>query len=136
MAARRETLLSVHRQPTDCIFKLLLTLDPDGGDRGVSFSEYYDYGPLGDDAGREYAYTAYAPYSALEALVGFFEGLVGEVGEGAADGRLVDCFTRLVARGELADGTVLKGNFEKVLAWFEAAGVPAASDTWFWMNSD
>lgn len=136
MAVRRETLLNVRRQPTDCIFKLLLTLDPEAGDRGVSFSEYYDYGPLGDDAGREYAYTAYAPYSAMEALVAFFEAHLGQGGQGAADGRLVDCFTRLVARGELADGPALKVNFEKVQEWFEAAGVPAASDTWFWMNSD
>jgi len=39
MVARRETLVNVYRQSSDCIFKLLLMLDPDGGAKGISFTE-------------------------------------------------------------------------------------------------
>ena len=48
----------------------------------------------------------------------------------------MSCFTELVARGKLGEGRALKFNYEQVLAWFEAAGVPAASDTWSWVDSD
>jgi len=136
MAARRETVFRVHRQPGDCIFTLWLTVDGQGGDKGISFTEFYDYGPLGDDPGREYGYTAYGPYSALGTLVGFLEGRLGWAREGSLEDRLVACFAEFVVRGELGDGQALKSNYARVLAWFEAAGVPAASDTWFWMNSD
>ncbi|WP_112246817.1 hypothetical protein [Kribbella monticola] len=91
---------------------------------------------MADDAGREYGYTAYSPYSSIAALTTFLERHLDHIAPGdTPEEQLVWCFTELVARGELREDRPLQFNYSQVLAWFEAAGVPAASDTWSWMNS-
>jgi hypothetical protein len=131
-SAWRETLLRVYRQPNDCTFTLSLTIDPEGGDKGIVFSEFYEYLPRGDDPGREYAYGVQAPYDALEALANAYAPGT----DGPPQDRLVSAFKSLVATGELGDGMALKANRELVLRSFEAAGVPATPDVWVWHNSD
>jgi hypothetical protein len=125
------TLLRVHRE-SDCIFKLTLTIDPERGAKGIVFTEFYDYGPLGDDPGREYGYSVLAPYADLDVRADAYPpGIAGPARE-----RLAGGLATLVDDGVLGDGLALKGNQEKVLAGFLAAGVPATTDIWFWMNSD
>ncbi|HEY3507649.1 hypothetical protein [Kribbella sp. NPDC051137] len=130
-SAWRETLLRVHRQPGDCIFTLSLTIDPDRAAEGITFTEFYDYGPSGDDPGREYGYGVHAPYDALEALADAYNP-----GDGPAQDRLISAFRDLVAAGVLGDGKALQVNQDVVLRGFEAAGVPVTTDTWVWLNSD
>ncbi|MFF0344303.1 hypothetical protein [Kribbella sp. NPDC004875] len=131
-SAWRETLLRVHRQPNDCIFTLSLTIDPADRDKGITFTEFYDYGPSGDDPGREYGYSVHAPYDALDTLANAYAPGT----QGPAQDRLVNAFKDLVATGELGDQRVLKANQETVLRGFEAAGVTATPDVWVWLNSD
>lgn len=136
MAARRVTLVNVYRKSTDCIYKLILTLDAHDSEKGVSFTESYDYGPMADDPGREYGYTAYSPYSSIAKLTTYLEQRFEWVARGnEPEEQLVSCFVELVAKGELRDGRPLQFNYSQVLAWFEAAGVPAASSTWSWISS-
>jgi len=131
-SAWRETLLKVHRQSNDCIFTLSLTIDPEQGDKGITFTEFYDYGPRGDDPGREYGYSVHAPYDALRVLADAYAPGT----EGSAQDRLVDAFKRLVTQGVLADGLALKANQEFVFRGFETAGVDATTSIWTWFNSD
>ncbi|WP_405056254.1 hypothetical protein OG474_26370 [Kribbella sp. NBC_01505] len=126
----RATLLRVHRE-SDCIFKLTLLVDPERGAEGIVFTEFYDYGPLGDDPGREYGYSVQAPYAVLDVLADAYSPGIA----GPARQRLAGGLATLVDEGVLGDGLALKGNQEKVLAGFQAAGVPAKTSTWFWMNS-
>ncbi|MFG1814975.1 hypothetical protein ACGFIF_14495 [Kribbella sp. NPDC049174] len=123
---RRETLLRVHRD-NGCIFTLTLTLDPEGGDRGITFTEFYDYGPLGDDPGREYGYSVHAPYDAMETLADHY----ALDAPGSAADRLVEALRTLVQDG---DRLGLKGNQHRVLEGFEVAGVPATTSVWSWIN--
>ncbi|MFF0269452.1 hypothetical protein [Kribbella sp. NPDC004536] len=125
---RRETLLRVHR-PNDCIFTLSLTIDPA---KDIMFTEFYDYGPSGDDPGREYGYSVHAPYDALKTLADAY----APGSEGPAKDRLIDAFKHLIASGELGDHLPLKTNQELVQRAFEAAGVMTAADTWVWHNSE
>ncbi|WP_328992829.1 hypothetical protein OG394_01085 [Kribbella sp. NBC_01245] len=127
-------LVSVHRDRTNCIFTLTVSLDPDGEHEGIGLGEKYDYLATRNDAGREYAYTTYAPYSSLERLVGYFEK--DDVREGELEERLIACFADLVARGELGEQLPIEANHERAAAWFAAAGVPAKKSTWSWINSD
>lgn len=127
-------LVSVHRDRTDCIFTLTVSLDPDGEHEGIGLGEKYDYLARGDDAGREYAYTTYAPYSSLERLVGYFEK--DDVREGDLEDRLIACFADLVARRQLGDHLPIEVNHDRAADWFEAAGVTAKKSTWSWFNSD
>ncbi|MFK4087713.1 hypothetical protein ACI2LF_26620 [Kribbella sp. NPDC020789] len=127
----RATLLRVHRE-SDCIFKLILVIDPERGSEGIVFTEFYDYGPLGDDPGREYGYSVQAPYAVLDVLADAYSpGIAGPARE-----RLAGGLATLVDEGVLGDGMALKVNQAKVLAGFQAAGVPVTTSTWFWMNSD
>jgi hypothetical protein len=127
--ARRETLLRVHRQ-NHCVFTLTLVIDPEGGDKGVTFTEFYDYGPLGDDPGREYGYSVHAPYDALDALADFY----ARDADGTAADRLVEALRTLVREGVLGDRLALKGNQHRVLEGFELAGVAATTSVWSWIN--
>lgn len=127
-------LVSVHRDRTDCIFTLTVSLDPDGEHEGIGLGEKYDYLARGDDAGREYAYTTYAPYSSLERLVGYFEK--ADAREGDLEDRLIACFADLVARRQLGDHLPIEVNHDRAADWFEAAGVTAKKSTWSWFNSD
>lgn len=131
-----ETLLSVHRANTDCLFTLTLTLDLTGGSKGIRFAEHYDYLPTKGDAGREYAYSVQTPYSSGEVLADFFDERLGQPTDGPPTDRLIASFTALVARGELADGLPLEENQGRVARWFSEAGVPAETDKWSWFNSD
>ncbi|GAA1615971.1 hypothetical protein GCM10009789_82530 [Kribbella sancticallisti] len=130
------TLLKVHRRRNDCVFSLRVTLDPERGDEGIRFTEFYDYLPLADDPGREYGYTVHAPYDALPRLVDFLEESTGSNPAGSLQTRLIDCFAALIAEGELGDGLPLRENHLRVAGWFEAAGVPADTETWSWINSE
>ncbi|GAA1577257.1 hypothetical protein GCM10009804_37320 [Kribbella hippodromi] len=130
-SAWRETLLRVHR-PNDCIFTLTLTIDPDARDKGILFTEFYDYGPSGDDPGREYGYSVHAPYAALEVLADAY----APGADGPAPERLINAFKDLVATGVLGDGMALKTNQAIVLRDFQAAGIDATPDVWVWLNSD
>ncbi|MGW7686274.1 hypothetical protein ACWGID_36355 [Kribbella sp. NPDC054772] len=131
-SAWRETLLRVHRQPSDCIFTLSLTIDPADRAKGITFTEFYDYGPSGDDPGREYGYSVHAPYDALDTLANAYAPGT----DGPTQDRLVNAFKDLVATGQLGDQRVLKANQQAVLQGFETAGVPATPDVWVWLNSD
>ncbi|MEV5965783.1 hypothetical protein AB0L70_28710 [Kribbella sp. NPDC051952] len=128
MTVRREELLRVHRMPSDCIFKLTLTIDADR----ITFTEFYDYGPRGDDPGREYGYSVHAPYDALDQLADVYAPGT----EGPAADRLVRAFNHLITEGVLGDGRGLKINQTKVFEGFEAAGVEPTTSVWSWINSD
>ena len=130
------TLLRVHRQRNDCVFSLRVTLDPERGTEGIRFTEFYDYLPLADDPGREYGYTVHAPYESLATLVDFLDDYLGRSGTGSPQARLIDSFGALISRGELGDDLPLRENHLQVARWFEAAGVPADTETWSWINSD
>jgi hypothetical protein len=136
---RKEELLSVHRSATNCHFDLGLTMDPQPGGTGVSFTESYDYLPQGADPGREYAYGVRTPYASMDALVAFFEDLLGADHDhraGDLEDRLTRCFRTLVARGELADALPREANRDRVTVWFDRAGVAHKPTEWFWVNSD
>ncbi|TDD58406.1 hypothetical protein E1263_19505 [Kribbella antibiotica] len=127
----RATLLRVHRE-SDCVFTLTLLIDPDRGAEGIVFTEFYDYGPLGDDPGREYGYSVQAPYAVLDILADAYSpGIAGPARE-----RLAGALATLVDQGVLGDGLALKENQARVLTGFQTAGVPAKANTWFWMNSE
>jgi hypothetical protein len=126
---RRETLLEVRRDD-HCVFTLTLVLDPDGGDKGITFTEFYDYPRLGDDPGREYGYSVHAPYDALDALADFY----APDADGTAADRLVEALRTLVREGVLGDRLRLKGNQHRVLEGFEVAGVDATTSVWSWIN--
>jgi hypothetical protein len=127
----RATLLRVHRE-SDCIFTLTLVIDPERGAEGITFTEFYDYGPIEDDPGREYGYSVQAPYAVLDVLADAYSpGIAGPARE-----RLAGGLATLVDDGVLGNGLPLQGNQAKVLAGFQAAGAPAKTSTWFWMNSD
>jgi hypothetical protein len=130
------TLLRVHRQRNDCVFSLRVTLDPERGAEGIRFTEFYDYLPLADDPGREYGYTVHAPYESLPALVDFLDDHLGQTGTGSPQSRLIESFSTLISRGELGDNLPLRENHLRVARWFEAAGVPADTETWSWINSE
>lgn len=132
----KTTLLKVHRQRNDCIFALRMTFDPERGAEGIRFTESYDYLPLADDPGREYAYTVHAPYDCLPALITYFDQRLGRTSTGSPQARLIDCFTSLITRGDLGDNLPLRENHLRVATWFEAAGAPTTTDTWSWLNSD
>jgi hypothetical protein len=132
----KETLLSVHREKTDCIFTLTLTLDPEDATKGLRFAEHYDYLPSKGDAGREYAYSVHTPYSSVEVLAEFFEKRLGQSTDGTPGDRLIASFATLVALGELAGGLPLEENQLRVAGWFEEAGVPAEPEKSSWFNSD
>ncbi|HEV2345898.1 MAG TPA: hypothetical protein VGS97_17500 [Actinocrinis sp.] len=155
---RKETLLRVYRSGSDCVFKLMLSIDRDDYRPGISFSEFYDYLPRRGDAGREYAYGVRTGLSSLGRLVRFFDTRPGEPASpfddkltgpdddahgGYAPGhhlehledRLVHHFRQLVARGELGDALPLRENRDRVLAWFNEAEVPAEPDDWSWIDS-
>ncbi|MEU4291702.1 hypothetical protein AB0E63_26030 [Kribbella sp. NPDC026596] len=131
-SAWRETLLKVRRAGNDCIFTLSLTFDPKEGDKGITFTEFYDYLPIGEDPGREYGYSVHAPYDALDTLANAYAPGV----DGPAQDRLVGAFKSLVTQGVLADGMALEANQELVLHGFEAAGVESTTSVWSWINSD
>ncbi|ADB30765.1 hypothetical protein Kfla_1670 [Kribbella flavida DSM 17836] len=133
---RRELLLEVRRTRNDCVFGLRLTLDAQRGERGIAFAESYDYLPLPGDPGREYIYSVYAPYDALGPLTAYFEQLLGQTFDGTPADRFVACFHALVAAGELGDNLALQENHRRVATWCEAAGIPAESETFSWINSD
>lgn len=130
------TLLRVHRQRNDCIFTLRVTLDPERGTEGIRFTEFYDYLPLADDPGREYGYTVHAPYESLLTLVAFFDRYLDRSRPGSPQSRLIDDLSALIERGELGDDLPLRENHLRVARWFEAAGVPADTETWTWVNSE
>lgn len=133
---RRELLVEVRRTRNDCVFGLRLTLDPAAGSKGIAFAESYDYLPLPGDPGREYIYSVYADYGALERLAAFVEDKLGQSFAGQAADRLVAGFHALVAAGELGDHLALQENHRRVAAWWAAAGVTAETNSWSWMNSD
>jgi hypothetical protein len=128
----RETLLHVHRDRSDCFFTLSLTFDPKDAEKGITFTEFYDYGAIGDDPGREYGYSVHAPYDALETLADAYAPDVS----GSAQDRLIAAFKSLVAEDVLGDGRALEANQELVQQGFEAAGVATTTSTWSWINSD
>jgi hypothetical protein len=120
----------VHREATKCVHELVLTID---ARNGIGFHEKYDYLPLRDDAGREYAYSVRTPYTSLAALVAHFEAATGP---GELDDRLIRCFRDLVARGRLTGELELREARNRVQKWFKQAGVPAEPADWSWVNSD
>jgi hypothetical protein len=127
-----ETLLSVHRADRGCIFTLTLVLDPEAGDKGITFTEFYDYGPRGDDPGREYGYSVHALYDALGVLAdAYAPGTDGTPAE-----RLAGAFKAMVQAGVLGDDMPLKANRQRVSQGFAAAGVSATTSSWSWFNSD
>ena len=80
----------------------------------------------------EYGYSVQAPYDVLGVLADAYSpGTDGDARE-----RLARGLAALVSAGVLGDGLALKENQAAVLAGFQAAGVPAKTSTWFWMNSD
>jgi hypothetical protein len=123
---RRETLLRVHR-PDGCLFTLTLILDPEGGERGITFTEFYDYGPLGDDPGREYGYSVHAPYDALDTLADHY----APDAKGTPADRLVEALRTALHDG---DRLGLKGCQRRVLEGFQVAGVAATTSVWSWIN--
>jgi hypothetical protein len=123
---RRETLLRVHRD-NGCIFTLTLILDPEGGERGITFTEFYDYGPSGDDPGREYGYSVHAPYDALDTLADYY----ARDAPGSAADRLVEALRTLLQDG---DRLGLKGSQRRVLEGFQVAGVAATTSVWSWIH--
>lgn len=127
---RTEHLVRVHREATKCVHELVLTID---ARNGIGFHEKYDYLPLRDDAGREYAYSVRTPYTSLAALVAHFEAATGP---GELDDRLIRCFRDLVARGRLTGELELREARNRVQKWFKQAGVPAEPADWSWVNSD
>lgn len=132
----KETLLKVHRDSTDCIFTLTLTLDATDAGKGIRFAEHYDYLPTTGDAGREYAYSVHTAYSSAEALADFFDERFGRPTDGTPSDRLIANFAELVGRGELSDGLPLEENKDRVAGWFTEAGVPVETEKWSWFNSD
>ncbi|MGW6276534.1 hypothetical protein [Kribbella sp. NPDC055071] len=133
MTIRRETLLRARRMPDDCIFTLSLTFDPTRAAEGITFTEFYDYGPTGaDDAGREYGYSVHAPYGALGTLAEAY----APGADGPAEDRLLNAFKALVVEGVLADGLRAQACTSVVLRGFIEAGVEATTSDWFWVNSD
>lgn len=135
-ATRIEQLLSVHRVQTRCVFTLTLSFNP--GDRGISFTEFYDYLPVPGDAGREYGYGVRTPYASLPILVDFFEARLGGTAEASGElaDRLTACFRDLIASGELGNDLPLRENNGRVTGWFAEAGVTFEPTDWFWFNSD
>jgi hypothetical protein len=132
--ARREEVLRVYRPSTDCVFELVLVMDASvTGDRGIVFSESYEYLPQSGDAGREYGYSVRTPYASLPALVDQLEAVPGE---GDLEERLSRCFARLVETGELGGALELQVARDRVAARFVAAGVPAVTDSSSWISSD
>lgn len=130
-SAWRETLLNVYRDRTGCTFTLTLVLDPEAGDKGITFTEFYDYWPRDDDPGREYGYSVHAPYDALELLADAYAPAT----DGTPPERLADAFKAMVGAGVLGDGMPLKANRQRVLQDFESAGVTATTSGWSWFNS-
>ncbi|MEV8375677.1 hypothetical protein AB0P21_23275 [Kribbella sp. NPDC056861] len=130
--AVRETLLKVHRERNGCLFTLTVAIEPDRGDQAVTFTEFYDYGPLGDDPGREYGYSVHAPYAALPLLADAY----APTSSGSPEHRLISAFRLLIEQGQLGDGQPLQANQQSVLTWFQQAGVAATTSTWSWINSD
>jgi hypothetical protein len=135
---RREVLLRVRRQSTDCIFKLQLLMAADDARVGIAFWENYDYLARPGDAGREYGYGTRTPYASLAALAAYFEAKVGRepVDTESLEDRLAAAMRELVDRGELGDELGLRENRDRVAAWFEEAGAPVTPDTWVWFDSD
>jgi YD repeat-containing protein len=131
-----ETLLSVHREKTDCIFTLTLKLDSTDDGQGIRFAERYDYLPRAADAGREYAYSVSTPSASAEPLAGFFDERLGRPTTGSPTDRLIANFSALIERGDLGDGLPLEENQARVARWFAEAGVPAEPEKWSWFNSD
>lgn len=132
--ARKEQVLKVYRAGTDCLFELVLVMDASAtGDRGIVFSEKYEYLPQSGDAGREYSYSVRTPYTSLGALVAHLETAPGE---GELEGRLTGCFRQLAEAGELTGELGLEVARDRVAARFVEAGVPAVTDSSFWINSD
>jgi hypothetical protein len=123
---RRETLLRVHRD-NGCIFTLTLILDPEGGEHGVTFTEFYDYLPSGDDPGREYGYSVHAPYDALDILADYY----ARDAPGSAADRLTEALRTLLQDG---DRLGLKGSQRRVLEGFQVAGVAATTSVWSWIH--
>ena len=123
--ARVERLVRVHREATSCIYELVLTMDPAAraGD-GITFAERYEYLPRPGDAGREYAYSVKASYSALAALAG--------PGEDDPEERVIGRIRDLVDSGDLG----LREARERVAAWFADCGVPPERTESSWINSD
>ncbi|MFI5709633.1 hypothetical protein [Kribbella sp. NPDC051620] len=132
----KETLLSVYRERTNCIFTLKLTLDATDEKAGIHFSEHYDYLPGSADTGREYAYSVQTPFGSAEALVEYFDQRLGQPTSGTLSERLVASFAAVTARGELADHLPLEENRDRVARWFTEAGVPLKTEKWSWFNSD
>lgn len=135
---RDEPLLEVWREGGGCAFTLRLRLDPVGPDKGIWFTEEYDYVSRGGMGSREDFYTVRTPYASLAALVAYFEERGVGTPDPAADpeDRLVAALARLVATGELADGLPIAVNQSRVAAWFAEAGVPARTDHSVWMSMD
>lgn len=130
---RHIELVSVHRERTDCVFSLKVHLDPDDERKGIGLSETYDYLPSKSDPGREYAYSAYAPYSALERLVTHLEA--GAPGDGELEQRLIDRLAARVDSGDLGAHLPIEANHDRAAEWFEQAGVPVEKENWSWFNS-
>jgi hypothetical protein len=132
--ARKEQVLKTYRSGTDCLFELVLVMDASvTGDRGIVFSEKYEYLPQSGDAGREYSYSVRTPYTSLPALVAQLETTPGE---GDLEERLARCFRQLAGAGELTGELGLEVARDRVAARFVAAGVPAVTDSSSWFNSD
>ncbi|WP_238015624.1 hypothetical protein KZZ52_19690 [Dactylosporangium sp. AC04546] len=129
---RTERLLRVHRTSTDCIFQLVLRIDPEAG--RISFHEEYDYLPQRGDAGREYSYGVRTRYASLAALVEHLSP--NPDARGTLEDRLARAFRARVASGDLADGQELGAARDRVAAWFTEAGVDHEPADWFWVNSD
>ncbi|MET7398603.1 hypothetical protein ABZS66_34455 [Dactylosporangium sp. NPDC005572] len=133
---RTERLLRVHRTSTDCVFQLVLRIDPEAG--RISFHEEYDYLPQRGDAGREYSYGVRTRYTSLATLVEHLSPSPSPSpgGRGDLEGRLARAFRARVASGELADGQELGAARDRVTSWFTEAGVDHEPADWFWVNSD
>ena len=132
--ARTEQILKLHRRASDCLFELVLIMDASApAERGIVFREKYEYLPQVGDAGREYSYSVTTPYTSLPGLLAHLET---HPGDGDLEERLTRCFEQLVKAGVLTGDLAIEAARDRVAALFVEAGVPAVTDSSFWINSD
>lgn len=141
---RTHTLLKTHRERTDCLFTLSVSLDsrvagtPVVRLTAVRFHEHYDYLSRAGDAGREYAYSVALTHVPAEPLAAALEQRIGMRAQGRdPDERLIACLTALVERGELSADLPLKANRDRVAALLGDLGEiggEVTTDSWSWFN--
>jgi len=119
------------RQDSGSFFSLSVTLDEGGC---LIFHEEYDYGPRGDDEGREYHYYLTIPATHFQAALRVFaqqyERDVPAVVAGA-DEALLECLRRLVVHG-LGSSERLNAAITTLQRWLNQAGIPYQLSHYVW----